>query len=218
MFDAEKAAATAGRPAVKFALWLNDDRRWGLNLRSGEGPALYDTAEEAEEARLADYVTPEIAEVKVFTAASVMEPVVGPGSAAWAIGDAGSHQEWVDTMTRSHFVATATIDQLAEEVLRATGSGPRLYWGSGDHPAGRLVRVDWRDRFFGYFRDAQTALLYVLEHERIFAANGVDAAELHCVRARCRTESEAVARMDEEDGVVREDPNRNTPKFAYKGR
>lgn len=121
----------------------------------------------------------------------------------------------VSPLEAEFFLAKASVDQLAEKIRSVTGSGPRLYWRDvGDYPASRLVQVHWLDRS-GFFRDAATAMRHVLEYERIGAEEGSEAAMLFRDKARCRTESEAVARLDEEDGVVRVDPNRCNPKYKH---
>lgn len=152
------------------------------------------------------------------TPATAGRPAVGSVEADSIVVAAMVSSVYAKQSVRTRLLIGGSVDQIAEEIRRVTGSGPRLNWcGTGDYPASTLVRVDWQSSDpssrFGYFRDARTALLCVLEYEETLVARGREAAELFRDKARCRTESEAVARMDEEDGVVREDPNRNNPKY-----
>jgi len=135
---------------------------------------------------------------------------------------------YIEASKAAFLESNGSVDLLAEEVKKVTGCGPRLNWAAPSHAqASQLVLVGWdslprmkRDGASGtgragFFPDARTALRHVLEYERISAAEGKDAAELFHLKARCKSESEAVARMDEEAGVARVDPNRDNPKYKH---
>lgn len=146
--------------------------------------------------------------------AGAQEPVPTAGRPTVDLGLRGRN-----VVFRNPDFAIPDLDQLAREIVRLTGGTPMLTWmAPTDAPASLLVRVGWSSPGAspsrqGFFASSLEALRHVVEHERICAEQGREAADLFHARARCRSEAEAVAEMDERGGVERADPNRGDRRF-----
>lgn len=126
-------------------------------------------------------------------------------------------EKWGEESLQS---ADDDVQDLAREIFQATGCGFAMIYTP---PTGIFARghvaITWDSiariraanhqgsNRTGFFETLREAMRHVLEYERIFRAEGLDAADRFHVRARVQNEAAVAARLIEQRGTPMEDPH-----------